>query len=174
MKLSSLLGRKSILILLTSIIFCVCGCATGVADKALPKAWQPANVFDEAPRVIPLNRPYTYKILVVDRTLMQLVRRWAKDTQVMTTYKCADDFTLPKRLVGRTFVSLDEALAEVNSTFYLFGTKLLIDAKNEFRVDCTGRDVITGIVRLPQEMNELERIKQPSFPSEAVTRDGEK
>jgi hypothetical protein len=161
--------RRTLLTIGLPFALALAGCATGVAEKPLPKAWRPANTFDDAPRVIPLARPYTYKILVVDRTLMQLVRRWSKDTQVANTYRCADDFTLPKRLVGKTFVSLDEAIAEVNSTYYLFGTKLILDSKNEFRVECTNRDVLTGIVRLPQEMNNLERGPQPVLPSEPIT-----
>jgi hypothetical protein len=138
------------LFLLTACLVFTTGCATGVGDKPLPKAWRPANSVDDTPKVIPLSRPYIYRVMVVDRTLLQLVKRWAKDTQIKDDYKCTDDFTLTTRLVGKSFTTLNQALAEVNDVYRLFGVKVVLNSENKFSVECVNRDVITGIVRLPQ------------------------
>jgi hypothetical protein len=137
-------------LLLATCVVLAAGCATGVGEKPLPKAWRPANSIDDTPKVIPLSRPYIYRVMVVDRTLLQLVKRWAKDTQIKDDYKCTDDFTLTTRLVGKSFTTLNQALAEVNDVYRLFGVKVSLNGENKFSVECVNRDVITGIVRLPQ------------------------
>jgi hypothetical protein len=138
------------ILLLTACSVLAAGCATGVGEKPLPKVWRPANSVDDTPKVIPLSRPYIYRVMVVDRTLLQLVKRWAKDTQIKDDYKCTDDFTLTTRLVGKSFTTLNQALAEVNDVYRLFGVKVALNSENKFTVECVNRDVITGIVRLPQ------------------------
>jgi hypothetical protein len=135
-------------VLLASLV--LAGCASSVSDKPLPKAWRQANEFEDSPRVIPLFRPYVYQVMPVDRTLMQLIRRWGKDTKISDDYKCPDDFTLPKSLLEKSFTTLDQAIAQVNETYRLFGVKLTLANQNQFLVECVNRDVLTGVVRIPQ------------------------
>jgi hypothetical protein len=142
--------RSPLFLISGALLLAVAGCATGVSEKPLPKAWRPANSFDDTPQVIPLTRPYIYKVLVVDRTLQQLVKRWAKDTKLEGEYACADDFTLSNKLVGKSFTTLNQAISEINETYRLFGAKVQLAADNRFVVDCVNRDVLTGVVRLPQ------------------------
>ena len=133
----------------TALAVFVAGCATRETENPLPDTWMPANSIDDTARVIPLSRPYVYRVMVVDRTLLQLTKRWARDTRLKDDYKCADDFTLPARLVGKSFITLNQALAEVNDVYRLFGVTIALDGENRFSVDCVNRDVLTGIVRAP-------------------------
>ena len=124
---------------------------TGCASRALPElsdTWRPANNFDEAPRVIALFRPYTYQVLSVDSTLMQLVRRWAKDTNLNYDYRCDDDFSLPAKLEGKIYRELDVALDSINEVYDAFGINFSFSTKRILVVTCGNRDVITGVSRL--------------------------
>lgn len=148
-------------------LFCLL--LTGCASQAplnLPDSWQAANTFDGTPRVIPLFRPYAYKVLSVDRTLMQLTRRWAKDTQIGFEYICDDDFSLPAKLEGETFRSIDTAISSINEVYKTFGVTLTISAQNKVTTRCVNRDVVTGIARLDREdktpvINSLPLQQQP-------------
>lgn len=124
------------------------GCAQR-STRALPNVWRPVNTFDDQPKAIPLFRPYVYAILEVDRTLMQMTRRWAKDSQIEFEYSCDDDFSLPARLNGRVFKDVDSAIAAVNETYSSFGVTVAISSSNKLTGKCTDRDSLTGIARLP-------------------------
>ena len=137
------------LFFITVKIFCVF--LTGCASRGLPElpdTWQPANKFDETPRVLALFRPYSYQVLSVDRTLMQLTRRWARDTQIDFDYRCDDDFSLPITLEGKKYREIDVAIQAVNEVYESFGVTFALSAKNKFTTTCANRDVVTGITRL--------------------------
>jgi predicted small lipoprotein YifL len=142
--------KKLLAIQLTSLCAVLTGCASQT-PLSLPDDWRAANKFDETPRVIALFRPYAYQVLSVDRTLMQLTRRWAKDTQIGFDYACDDDFSLPAKLEGETFRSVDAAMASINEVYKTFGVTLAINAQNKFTTRCINRDVVTGIARLDRE-----------------------
>ncbi len=139
--------KKLLVIQLTLLCAALTACASQTPLN-LPDDWRAANTFDETPRVIALFRPYAYKVLSVDRTLMQLTRRWAKDTQIGFEYACDDDFSLPAKLEGETFRNVDAAMGAINEVYKTFGVALTISAQNKFTARCTNRDVVTGIARL--------------------------
>lgn len=118
---------------------------------SLPETWRPANTFDETPRVIALFRPYSYQVFSVDRTLLQLTRRWAKDTQIGFEYACDDDFSLPARLEGESYRDVDSALRAINEVYKSFGVATTLSAHNKLTTRCTNRDVVTGIARLNRD-----------------------
>lgn len=140
------------LLLAQTILLCMSliACASSTSPN-LPEAWRPANNFDDTPRVIALFRPYAYKVLSVDTTLLQLTRRWAKDTQVDFDYACDDDFSLPARLEGKTYRDVDAALHAINEVYKSFGVASTLSAQNKLTTRCTNRDVVTGIARLNRE-----------------------
>jgi hypothetical protein len=142
--------KKILLIQLTLLCMSLTACASR-ATLDLPETWQPANTFDETPRVIALFRPYAYQIFSVDRTLMQLTRRWAKDTQIGFDYVCDDDFSLPARLEGESYRDVDAALRAINDVYKSFGVTASFSPQNKLTTRCTSRDVITGIARLNRD-----------------------
>ncbi len=127
------------------------GCSSpAIPDRPLPKGWKPLNSFDEQVKVIPLFRDYVFRVRVVDRSLLQLVGRWASDASIRSKYECDDDFSLPAELLKRVFADIDEALGELNRVYGTFGVVVSLDEKNSLVVQCPGRDVDTGIVRFPK------------------------
>jgi hypothetical protein len=142
---------KKLLLVSTAILYLsLTACATNTAPN-LPEAWRPANTFDETPRVIALFRPYAYQVLSVDRTLLQLTRRWAKDTQIGFEYACDDDFSLPAKLEGESYRDADSALRAINAVYKSFGVVTTLNAQNKLTTKCTNRDVVTGIARLNRD-----------------------
>jgi predicted small lipoprotein YifL len=142
--------KKLLLVSAVALCLSLTACATNTPLN-LPEAWRPANTFDETPRVIALSRPYAYQIFSVDRTLLQLTRRWAKDTQIGFDYACDDDFSLPARLEGESYRDVDSALRAINSVYKSFGVVTTLNAQNKLTTKCTNRDVVTGIARLNRD-----------------------
>lgn len=127
------------------------GCSSpAIPDRPLPKGWKPLNGFDDQVKVIPLSRDYVFRVRVVDRSLLQLVQRWASDASIRSKFECDDDFSLPAELLKRVFADVDEALGELNRVYGTFGVVVRLDEMNSLVVQCPGRDVETGIVRFPR------------------------
>lgn len=150
---------KSLFLISTTLFYMlISGCSSRTVPD-LPDAWQPANSFDDTPHVIALFRPYLYRVLSVDRTLMQLSRRWAKDTQIGSDYRCDDDFSLPVKLEGKSYREVNEAIQAINEIYESFGVTFTLSAKNELTTTCVNRDVVTGVARLKRS-DKLDLIKK--------------
>jgi hypothetical protein len=142
-------ARVAILALFSAAFLAGCS-SPAIPDRPLPKGWKPLNSFDEQVKVIPLSRDYVFRVRVVDRSLLQLVGRWASDTSIRSKFECDDDFSLPAGLLKRVFADIDDALGELNRVYGTFGVVVRLDEKNALVVQCPGRDVDTGIVRFPR------------------------
>jgi hypothetical protein len=92
------------------------GCATrDVPD--IPGRWQPVNRYADATHAIPLRSAYVFQASPLDRTLRNLLARWARDTQVTLDYRHPADFTLHLPVQALRAQRIEDAAAQLNEIY---------------------------------------------------------
>ena len=79
--------------------------------------WKAVNTVDESPRAIPLQPVQQFLVTPADRSLKQVVERWASASGRRVAYRAPTDFSVH---LGATKVSasnLDTAVVQLSSTY---------------------------------------------------------
>lgn len=105
----------AVLLLLAAI---TTGCASTPAPQFTGR-WQPVNRFDETPQAIPLYRQYEFYASPTDRTLKNLLTRWAGDSQMTLAYESATDYTLTEAVSRLRTLHPEQAASELTSIYAL-------------------------------------------------------
>jgi hypothetical protein len=99
------------------LLCCLLGaCSTGRAPEPSDE-WSKVNSFEDEIRPIILRQPYTYSALPIDTSIMSMINRWAKDSNIKAEYRCATDYSIPKRMLTMKVSSLRAAITEVASVY---------------------------------------------------------
>lgn len=91
--------------------------------------WQPLNHFDESPRALPLAQAYIYAPSPLDRTLKNMLTRWARDSRMTLSYLHGADYTLYEPVAGISTASLEQAISELNAAYGGQGIMITTDGR---------------------------------------------
>ena len=79
--------------------------------------WKNINRFAEDTQAIPLQDTYLFYASPMDGTLKSMLERWAKDSNMVLTYRHPMDYTLHSAVSEIRTPSLQEAVPQLNSAF---------------------------------------------------------
>jgi hypothetical protein len=79
--------------------------------------WREVNTIDPEPRAIPLRPLHTFVVLPSDRTLRDVLDRWAKESNRRVTYRASMNYSVHLQAARVTAASLDAALAGLASAY---------------------------------------------------------
>ncbi len=108
----------------------VCALVVSLAACATPEAsqfggrWKPVNQFSHAAVAIPIYPDYVYQASPMDRTLMRLLQRWAKDSNMELAYQVGMDYTLYTPVANVTTADIASALQQMNDIYKAQGIEI--------------------------------------------------
>lgn len=79
--------------------------------------WKTINRFAEETQAIPLQDAYLFYASPMDRTLKNMLERWASDSNMVLTYRHPMDYTLHTAVAEIRTPSLQEALSQLNAAY---------------------------------------------------------
>jgi hypothetical protein len=91
-------------------------CATREAPDIRGR-WQPVNRYADATHAIPLRGAYVFQASPLDRTLRNLLARWASDAQVTLDYRHHADFTLHLPVRALRAQRIEDAAAQLSEIY---------------------------------------------------------
>jgi Toxin co-regulated pilus biosynthesis protein Q len=112
-------SRISILIKLMFAVLCavaLSSCATRPAPD-FGGRWKTVNRFAEETQALPLQDTYLYYASPMDRTLKNMLERWADDSKMTLTYRHPMDYTLYSAVADIRTPSLQEAVSQLNAAY---------------------------------------------------------
>lgn len=98
------------------MVMLVAACGTTPAPDFRGR-WKDVNAIDAEPRPIPLRPLQTFVVLPSDRTLKDVVERWARESRRRVAYRAPMNFTVHLDAAKVTASSLDAALAQLESAY---------------------------------------------------------
>lgn len=113
---------KSRISILTKLLFAVL-CAVALSSCASRPApdfggrWKTVNRFAEETQALPLQDTYLYYASPMDRTLKNMLERWADDSKMTLTYRHPMDYTLYSAVADIRTPSLQEAVSQLNAAY---------------------------------------------------------
>jgi hypothetical protein len=113
---------KSRISILTKLMFAVL-CAVALSSCATRPApdfggrWKTVNRFAEETQALPLQDTYLYYASPMDRTLKNMLERWADDSKMTLTYRHPMDYTLYSAVADIRTPSLQEAVSQLNAAY---------------------------------------------------------
>lgn len=105
---------KFLLVLAT--VVALSSCATRPAPD-FGGRWKNINRFAEETQAIPLQDTYLFYASPMDGTLKAMLERWAKDSNMVLTYRHPMDYTLHSAVSEIRTPSLQEAVSQLNTAF---------------------------------------------------------
>ncbi len=106
-------------------VLALVGCGTPPA-KDYGGSWKPVNRFQDETTAIPLNETYQYFAAPMDRTLKNMLSRWAQDTGMKLSYGIAEDYTLFTPVGQIHTANGREATAQLSSIYAQEGVSVSI------------------------------------------------
>lgn len=88
--------------------------------------WKAVNQIDAEPRPIPLRALHTFAVVPSDRTLKDVLERWARESHRRVAYRAPLNFSVHLEATKVTAASLDGALAQLESAYSAYGIELLM------------------------------------------------
>ncbi len=79
--------------------------------------WKSVNRFAEETQALPLQEAYLFYASPMDRTLKNMLERWADDSNMELTYRHPMDYTLHTAVAEIRTPSLQEALSQLNAAY---------------------------------------------------------
>ena len=104
------------LLTVVPLIMGLAACGTSPAP-AFKGHWRPVNHFPATTQAIPLDQAYVFYASPMDRTLKQMLARWAADSNLSLSYQHTVDFTLHTQVAQIRAGSLPEALVLVEAAY---------------------------------------------------------
>lgn len=90
--------------------------------------WREVNTIDAEPRPIPLRPVHTFAVLPSDRTLRDVVDRWARESNRRVAYRAPMNYSVHLQATKVTAASLDAALGQLESAYAAQGIALSLEA----------------------------------------------
>ena len=103
----------------------LCACATRRAPD-FGGAWQAVNRYEAVARPLPLVAGHRFRALPTERSLRELLLRWARESQRRLSYRYPDDFTLHEPVAGIDRDRVDAAAAELAAAYSRYGVSILV------------------------------------------------
>jgi hypothetical protein len=131
---------KSRISILTKLLFAVL-CAVALSSCATRPApdfggrWKTVNRFAEETQAIPLQDTYLYYASPMDRTLKNMLERWADDSHMTLTYRHPMDYTLYSAVADVRTPSLQEAVSQLNAAY----------AAQQVSIGVSGNEIVVRI-----------------------------
>jgi hypothetical protein len=131
---------KSRISILTKLMFAVL-CAVALSSCATRPApdfggrWKTVNRFAEETQALPLQDTYLYYASPMDRTLKNMLERWADDSHMTLTYRHPMDYTLYSAVADIRTPSLQEAVSQLNAAY----------AAQQVSIGVSGNEIVVRI-----------------------------
>jgi len=93
------------------------------------------NHFAEETQAIPLQEAYIFYASPMDRTLKNMLERWADDSNMVLTYRHPMDYTLHSGVAEIRTPSLQEALSQLNTAY----------AAQQVAISVSGNEIVVRI-----------------------------
>jgi Toxin co-regulated pilus biosynthesis protein Q len=97
--------------------------------------WKNVNRFSEETQAIPLQDAYLFYASPMDGTLKKMLERWAKDSDMVLTYRHPMDYTLYAAVADIRTPSLQEAVSQINAAY----------ASQQVSVGVSGSEIVVRI-----------------------------
>lgn len=97
--------------------------------------WKQMNQFSEETQAIPLQEAYIFYASPMDRTLKNMLERWADDSNMVLTYRHPMDYTLYSAVAEIRTPSLQEALSQLNTAY----------AGQQVSISVSGNEIVVRI-----------------------------
>ncbi|WP_018152865.1 hypothetical protein [Leeia oryzae] len=123
------------ILLVTALSYSLAGCSATPPNYG--GNWAPVNEYAKDIQEIPLTHPYRYYALPIDKTLKNLLGRWAMDTGTTLSYQHTSDFSLNKQAGEIRTATLAEALAALQAIYRTQGIRIEQTANNTISVTTT-------------------------------------
>lgn len=104
------------LLLGAALVMALSSCATRPAPD-FGGRWKSVNRFAEETQALPLQEAYLFYASPMDRTLKNMLERWADDSNMELTYRHPMDYTLHTAVAEIRTPSLQEALSQLNAAY---------------------------------------------------------
>jgi hypothetical protein len=130
-------SRISILtqfLICAAMAFALSACATRPAPD-FGGRWKQMNQFSEETQAIPLQEAYIFYASPMDRTLKNMLERWADDSNMVLTYRHPMDYTLYAGVAEIRTPSLQEALSQLNTAY----------ADQQVSISVSGNEIVVRI-----------------------------
>lgn len=98
------------------LMFLATGCGTTPAPD-FRGSWREVNAIDPEPRAIPLRPVQYFNVLPSDRTLKDVVERWARESRLRVAYRAAMNYSVHLEATKVTATSLDSALEQLQRSY---------------------------------------------------------
>ena len=120
------------LLLSIALASALTGCTTSAPNYG--GHWAPVNAYVKDIQEIPLVSPYRYYVLPIDKTLKNLLTRWAMDTGTRLSYQHTSDFSLNQHAGDIRAENLAVALAALQAIYRAQGIRIEQAANNSIVV----------------------------------------
>lgn len=110
-------SRWHVQIALCAALALVLSACAAPSPKDFGGHWHPVNRFSATATPIPLRQSYEYFASPLDRTLKDMLDRWAKDTHTRVIYYPSDDFTLPESAAAIHTHDVSTAVSQLNGIY---------------------------------------------------------
>jgi hypothetical protein len=117
-----------------AMIVALSSCATRPAPD-FGGRWKNVNRFSEETQAIPLQDAYLFYASPMDGTLKKMLERWAKDSDMVLTYRHPMDYTLYAAVADIRTPSLQEAVSQINAAY----------ASQQVSVGVSGSEIVVRI-----------------------------
>ncbi|TXH72279.1 MAG: hypothetical protein E6Q88_06610 [Lysobacteraceae bacterium] len=97
--------------------------------------WKSVNRFAETTQAIPLQDTYLFYASPMDGTLKKMLERWAKDSNMVLSYRHPMDYTLYSAVAEIRTPSLQEAVSQLNSAY----------AEQQVSIGVSGEEIVVRI-----------------------------
>ncbi len=122
------------LLLGAALALALSSCATRPAPD-FGGRWKNINRFSEETQAIPLQDAYLFYASPMDRTLKNMLERWADDSNMVLTYRHPMDYTLYSAVAEIRTPSLQEALSQLNAAY----------ASQQVSIGVSGNEIVVRI-----------------------------
>ncbi|GAA4807330.1 hypothetical protein [Lysobacter hankyongensis] len=122
------------LLLGAALALVLSSCATRPAPD-FGGRWKNINRFSEETQAIPLQDAYLFYASPMDRTLKNMLERWADDSNMVLTYRHPMDYTLYSAVAEIRTPSLQEALSQLNAAY----------ASQQVSIGVSGNEIVVRI-----------------------------
>lgn len=102
-------------------------CATQPAPNFRGR-WKPVNRLPDAPVAIPLQEAYVYSVGPMDKTLKQLLTRWAQGAKRTLSYLHPNDYTLYSPVQDIRTSDLGQAVSQLNAAYAAYDVNITVEA----------------------------------------------
>lgn len=120
------------------VVAAVAALVVGCASRPAPDfggRWKTVNRFAETTQAIPLQETYLFYASPMDGTLKKMLERWAKDSNMVLTYRHPMDYTLYAAVAEIRTPSLQEAVSQLNAAY----------AEQQVSIGVSGEEIVVRI-----------------------------